>query len=310
MNLHGYGGDDPGDVERGERPQPGEALAPACGERVRISTLKAHQYCLLCCCPCFLGPACSSNRRTNYLNMMKTLSFMIFVVCVIMMLVEIGMGGVQSWSDNPMLGPDAYTLAKLGSSYGYRIKYKGEVYRFFSPIFLHGGLLHILMNMLFLAFVGVPLEQKWGWKLFGAIFFLSGIGASLFSTTIHPNTISVGASGALFGLLGASLADTLTHWATLDPQMRKMQLIQQIVLIVVWMFISFGVKYIDGWAHLGGLIFGFTIGAMFWMPETELRPLFKEYGRPAFLALNIVFVLILGGVFAFVVKPLQIFPDY
>ena len=62
MNLHGFGGDggDPDDAaERGERPQPGEQLALACGERIRISTLKPHQYCLLCCCPCCLGPLCS-----------------------------------------------------------------------------------------------------------------------------------------------------------------------------------------------------------------------------------------------------------
>ncbi len=279
MNVHGLGDRSDDDAERGM--QAGEATALLCGEKIRVGTLKPLQYVLLCCCPCFLGPPCSryrrchkdrvfatylffphflpslrSNRRTNYKNMMKTLAFMIVVVCLVMFVVELGVGGgVTTMKENPMLGPDALTLARLGSAYGWRTQTKGEVYRLFSPIFLHGGFFHILANMLFLVFLGVPLEQKWGWRVFGIVFFGSGIAASLFSTCIHPDSISVGASGALFGLLGASLADLLTHWSTIDASARKMQLFQQILTIVIWMMISFGVKastspsYLFSFAH-------------------------------------------------------------
>ncbi len=229
--------------------------------------------------------------------MMKTLAFMIFAVCLVMFAVELGLGGVQPMAVNPMLGPDALTLAKLGSAYGWRTQTKGEVYRLFSPIFLHGGVLHILGNMLFLAFVGVPLEQKWGWKVFGLVFFLSGIAASLFSTCIHPNTISVGASGALFGLLGASLADLVTHWSSIDPAARRMQLFQQLLTIVIWMMVSFGVKYIDGWAHLGGLLYGLLLGLAIWAPLSEVHPRVKTLGRPAAVALTVASLLLMGGLF-------------
>ena len=188
---------------------------------------------------------------------------------------------------------------------------KWEVYRLFSPIFLHGGLIHILGNMLFLVFLGVPLEQKWGWQTFAVVFFLSGIGASLFSVCVHPNSISVGASGALFGLLGGSLADLLVHWTSLDPQVRKMQLIQQIVMIVIWMFISFGIQYIDGWAHLGGLIFGFAIGCAIWLPETESNPMLKNYGRPGFIAISSLAAVLLAGLFfGRVISTTMQFADY
>ena len=243
---------------------------------------------------------------------MKTLSFAILLVCVVMMVVEIAVAhGFLPLSENPMLGPDSYTLATLGSAYGWRMQQKYEIYRLFSPIFLHGGILHILGNMLFLVFIGAPLEQKWGWQFFGLLFFLSGIGASLFATAIHPNGISVGASGALFGLLGGSLADLLVHWSTLDPQMRKMQLIQQVILILIWMFISFGSKYIDGWAHLGGLLYGFVIGCAYWMPETEMHPRLKSYGRPATIALCSTVTLLLAGLFfGGVIETQQLFPHY
>lgn len=77
-----------------------------------------------------------------------------------------------------------------------------KLYRLVSPIFLHGGVLHLLGNMAFLLMLGVQQEQKWGWIRFGVIFFATGVGASIFSSCIHPNTISVGASGALFGIMG------------------------------------------------------------------------------------------------------------
>jgi membrane associated rhomboid family serine protease len=244
--------------------------------------------------------------------MCKTLACMIFAVCVVMLVVELALGGVQPLSVNPMLGPDSLTLAKLGSSYGWRLQTKWEVYRLFTPIFLHGGLFHILGNMLFLAFIGVPLEQKWGWRVFGLVFFVSGIAASLFSTCIHPNTISVGASGALFGLLGGSLADLVTHWSAIDPSTRRMQLFQQILTIVIWMMISFGVKYIDGWAHFGGLIYGFLIGCALWAPVSELHPRVKTLGRPVAVAVTVSSLLLMGGLFfagVVVTEQLPYFPN-
>ncbi len=139
-------------------------------------------------------------------------------------------------AQNKMLGPDSYTLARLGSGYGWRLQQHYEVchalcvcvcicrsclsqfWRLLSPAFLHGGVIHILGNMLFLLFIGVPCEQKWGWRRFAVLYFVTAVGASLFSVAIHPNSISVGASGALFGIMGGQLADLLMHWARVDAR--------------------------------------------------------------------------------------------
>ena len=114
-------------------------------------------------------------------------------------------GGLASSKANPMLGPDARHLAELGSSYGWRTQNLYEVYRFFSPIFLHGGFIHVIMNTLFLVMIGIMYEQKWKWKKFAIIFLLSGICANMFSSCVNPNQIAVGASTSLFGILGAAL---------------------------------------------------------------------------------------------------------
>lgn len=86
---------------------------------------------------------------------------------------------------------------------------KAEVYRLLSPAFLHGGVFHLLGNMAFLLILGVPCEQKWGWPRYAAVYFVSALGASIFSVCLHPNTISVGASGALFGLMGTACSSPL-----------------------------------------------------------------------------------------------------
>lgn len=245
--------------------------------------------------------------------MMKTISFFVLLACVVMFIVEmVRAGGFQPLEQNPMLGPDALTLARLGAGYGYRTQQKWEVYRLFAPVFLHGGVFHILGNMLFLVMMGIPQEQKWGWRQFSLILFVSGIGASLFSTCIRPNTISVGASGALFGVLGAGLADLAFHWSAIpDPSFRRMQLIQQVMFIIIWMMISFGSKYIDGWAHLGGLIFGFLLGATLWSPDSDLHPRIKTLGRPLAAALTIFTLLLMAGLFfGGVIETEQLYKPY
>lgn len=248
MSIHGFGDyeRDEQDVrERGQQGGPaaaGEPTTVVCGEKIRVATLQPHQMCLLCCCPCCLGPLCSHNRRTNYANMAKTLAACILFVCVALFIVEVAIGGFASSEINPMIGPGPTTLAHMGASYAWRTQNKYEVYRFVSPVFLHAGIFHLLGNMMFLIFYGIPLEQKWGWRRFAIVFFGSGVGSLIFCACVNPDALSVGASGALFGLLGAALAELLLLWARLEPSMRRMQLIQLVILIVVWMLISFKVK--------------------------------------------------------------------
>jgi membrane associated rhomboid family serine protease len=140
----------------------------------------------------------------------------------------------------------------------------GEWWRLLTVTLVHGGLLHLLLNMYALYLVGPIVEQIYGWKVFGLMYVLcaaAGSAASLFFG--DPQVPSVGASGAIFGLFGVVLAATRIHNPVLDRRSRA--LTGQIgMLIVINLFIGFGVNgtggNIDNAAHIGGLLAGLWLG--------------------------------------------------
>ncbi len=151
---------------------------------------------------------------------------------------------------------DNGTLLKFGANLDILVK-NGDYYRLLTSMFLHAGLLHLLLNMYSLFIIGPQIESFFGkWKyLF--IYLFSGISGSLLSIAFSHNTISVGASGAIFGLLGAMLYFGYNYRNYLGNVMRS-QIIPIIVLNLVIGFMSEG---IDNFAHIGGLVGG-VLGAM------------------------------------------------
>jgi membrane associated rhomboid family serine protease len=129
----------------------------------------------------------------------------------------------------------------------------GEYYRLATSTFLHGGLLHLALNMFALAQLGPPLETALGRVRFAALYALSALGGSVAGFLVAPPlTLSVGASGAIFGLFGAyyvvvrRMGGSTSSIAT---------------LLAVNLVITFLVPYIDWRAHLGGLVTGALVAA-------------------------------------------------
>jgi len=87
-----------------------------------------------------------------------------------------------------------------------------EGWRLITCIWLHAGVIHILANMLILVLIGIRLEKEFGFLRIGTLYVISGIGGSLLSSLFMVSNISVGASGALFGLLGSMLSELITNW--------------------------------------------------------------------------------------------------
>ncbi|XP_038708146.1 RHOMBOID-like protein 2 isoform X2 [Tripterygium wilfordii] len=114
--------------------------------------------------------------------------------------------------ENPLFGPSSSTLEKLGALEWTKVVIKHQGWRLITCIWLHAGVIHLLANMLSLVFIGIRLEQQFGFVRIGIIYLLSGFGGSVLSCLFIRNSISVGASGALFGLLGAMLSELLTNW--------------------------------------------------------------------------------------------------
>jgi membrane associated rhomboid family serine protease len=139
---------------------------------------------------------------------------------------------------------------------------QGQYWRFVTPIFLHANLLHVGLNMLNLAVLGVFLERLVGHMRFLLIYMTTGIVSIIASFYFMPQEISVGASGAIFGLVGAYSVFVLMH----RRAFRKggiPALLWLIIVIAGNLSIGFFVPNVDNYAHLGGLLSGCLLGWWF-----------------------------------------------
>ena len=127
----------------------------------------------------------------------------------------------------------------------------GQWYRLLTAPFLHANIEHILFNMLTLAIVGSPVEAELGKVRFIALYLLSAVGGSVASYLLsHANVLGVGASGAIFGLMGPYFV---------LARRRKWEVGNILALIVVNLAIGFASSTIDWRAHLGGMITGAVV---------------------------------------------------
>lgn len=130
-----------------------------------------------------------------------------------------------------------------------------EWYRLLTSVFLHGSWLHLAFNMYVLFVLGPPLERLLGHTRFLALYLIAGLGGAVASFTFSSiNTVSVGASGAIFGLMGA-LVVAGRHLRT--------DITQVLVLIGINVVIGFLAPGIDWRAHLGGLLVGGAVAFVF-----------------------------------------------
>ncbi|GJF29447.1 rhomboid family intramembrane serine protease [Kitasatospora sp. NE20-6] len=128
-----------------------------------------------------------------------------------------------------------------------------EWYRIATAVFVHAGPFHVLMNMVSLWVLGPQLERVLGRSRFLALYLVSGLAGNAFAYVVTGGTVySVGASGAIFGLLGATAVLFRANRAPLGPVM---------ALLVFNLVITFSVSAIDWRAHIGGLVAGAVTAA-------------------------------------------------
>src|SRR5207249_4774566 len=137
-------------------------------------------------------------------------------------------------------------------------------------IFLHANLLHVGLNMLNLAVLGVFLERLVGHLRFLLIYFATGIVSIIASFYFMPQEISVGASGAIFGLVGAYSIFVLMHRRAF-PRHGIPALPWLILVIGLNLAIGLFVPNVDNYAHIGGLLSGCLLGWEF-TPLYTLSP--------------------------------------
>lgn len=185
--------------------------------------------------------------KNNYKDYMAT--YILIAANVIMFLISVLMS-------RSLISIDVGTLYKLGANNTLLVNYYHQFWRLVTCMFLHGGIIHILCNMYALYYLGMQIEKIFGKTKFIAIYFISGIAASYLSNMFNDyRVISEGASGAIFGLLGA----LLVYYIKERNRISKGAIENIAVIIVLNLFIGFSSSNIDNFAHIGGLIFGIII---------------------------------------------------
>ncbi|MBK9035461.1 MAG: rhomboid family intramembrane serine protease [Myxococcales bacterium] len=156
------------------------------------------------------------------------------------------------------ISPDSLRLYELGGNLGIKTL-DGDFWRLGSSMFLHAGLLHLSMNMLAVHAVGRQTEVVYGRAGMLAIYVVAGLLGAL-ASAMRGQAVSVGASGAIFGLFGAFAGFLLRHKGKLAPGAAEAALRNIAFVIGINLFISLSVKGIDMAAHVGGLVGGFATG--------------------------------------------------
>ena len=142
----------------------------------------------------------------------------------------------------------------------------GDLWRLLTSMFLHGGALHFLMNMMGLYYLGAPLERTMGSGKYAIFYLISGLGGGAAVTLLEePYTLTIGASGSVYGLMAALLYITFVrkNWFT-PASVRSIR-----TMIIVNFSITFLLPSISVWGHLGGFIVGFFLSLVL-MPKVPM----------------------------------------
>lgn len=191
------------------------------------------------------------NEENRFDKVTKILILINILVYLVSTIVSVKLGGNIIEIDN-------MALFKLGAN--LNIKYMGivDIYRFVTSMFLHGGLIHLIFNMYALYALGPLVAEVFGKKKYIAIYFISGILASVVSS-LFLRGIGIGASGAIFGLLGAILVYGMKNKSRVGKEFIK----NIVIVIILNLIMGMSISNIDQMAHIGGLIGGAIVALIF-----------------------------------------------
>ncbi|KAF0753720.1 hypothetical protein AaE_005610 [Aphanomyces astaci] len=212
----------------------------------------------------------------KFILTMIALNITIFVV-------EIGENGwkFEEMKVNPLVGPSGDLLLRMGAQRSDLI-FQGEWWRLFTAMFLHGGLydlslyrwiiLHLAFNMLALYQLGVELENTFDRRRVVCIYFASGLIGAMCSAVFVPDVvriifIGVGASGAIFGLFGATFAEFVLNWDLYANRLCHMTNLIGVAIVNLGIGL---LPFVNNFAHLSGFLSGLGMGfAMLSLPTSR-----------------------------------------
>jgi membrane associated rhomboid family serine protease len=177
----------------------------------------------------------------------------IIIACAVVFLGTNGLSGGSGklWNDLVLYGPS--------------IHFGHDYWRLVSSGFLHAGPIHILFNMYLLWILGNMLEPTLGSGRFAALYFTALLCGAFGALVVNPDVPTVGASGAVFGLMGAAAVELRSRG--INPFQTDIGL-----LIVFNLVLSFVISHVSVGGHIGGLIGGVLVGAAFDVADRQRMP--------------------------------------
>jgi membrane associated rhomboid family serine protease len=168
------------------------------------------------------------------------------------------------WRGVSAVSPDASSLVDWGAMFGLRVALDHEYWRLFTGMFLHVGFVHLLFNLVYLAWLGPTIERFFGHLTFAAIYLLSGMGGALASMAVHPTLAAAGASGAIFGVFGAIVGFLAARRRSVPRAILTPLVVAALAFITSSLIAGIFEPRIDLAAHLGGLATGLVCGLLLW----------------------------------------------
>mmetsp|Transcript_5243 Transcript_5243/g.8493 ORF Transcript_5243/g.8493 Transcript_5243/m.8493 type:complete len:441 (+) Transcript_5243:39-1361(+) len=202
---------------------------------------------------------------------LMTLSAFVVLVQIGLLVAMIQQGGYAKQRDNPVIGPSVETMVLFGAKEAGLIVLKDEWWRLLSSVMLHGGIFHIIPNGAIQLRIGGYLNIIYGtWKWF-FIYFMSGIFGAMMSCCFLPNSVGVGSSGAVMGMLSSWVVWIIFRWEKIPSEckgQRNCQLFIVVTAIVVTLATSF-TPNTDWAAHFGGGLQGALWGIVLLSSELD-----------------------------------------
>jgi rhomboid protease GluP len=189
----------------------------------------------------------------------------------------------------PLFKPTPFQVLKWGANWG-PMSLDGQPWRMLTANYVHIGLLHLLVNMWGLWQLGRLSERIFGRWTYGLTYTACGIAGSLASLWWHPMVVGAGASGALFGIVGA-LIGTLYLGKLPLPQAARQGLLKNLVgVVAINLYLGASFAGIDNSAHIGGLLTGLALGAVLGPQLMESPDRRRSHERMTFVAAALVLV--------------------
>ena len=208
--------------------------------------------------------------------------------------------GIEPWSR--MLAPSISTLVAFGGL-NKALVLQGDWHRLFSAVLLHGDIVHLVLNGVCLYLAGAALESLVGRRWFFALFVVGGLGGSVLSLAINPpNMVSVGASGAITGLVAAAFVCSFRYPSGGMRLQIQMAMLQVLIPALIPLAMSPTGQRVDFAAHLGGALTGALAGWLLlktWSPASA---------RPAFV--HGAAVIAIAGAAAFLFSAIPVARNY